>query len=96
MLVEAWRSVPEVTHSWQVNQPTSVFGGIELNPWSERERPLEEIRTEVRSKYAKISGLEIFTFAAGGLPGASSGLPVQFVISANTGYGELARVGEGC
>ena len=35
-----------------------------------------------------------FTFAAGGLPGASSGLPVQFVISANVGYEELERVAE--
>ena len=93
-MVEAWRTVPEVTHSWQVNEPTSVFGGIELKPWSQRERTLEEIRQEVQSKYDKISGLEIFTFAAGGLPGASSGLPVQFVISANVGYQELDRVAE--
>lgn len=93
-MVQAWRTVPEVTHSWQVNEPTSVFGGIELKPWSERERTLEEIRAEVQSKYDKISGLEIFTFAAGGLPGASSGLPVQFVISANVDYVELERVAE--
>ncbi len=93
-MVEAWRTVPEVSHSWQVNEPTSVFGGLELVPWSERERSLEEIRQEVQSKYDKISGLEIFTFASGGLPGASSGLPVQFVISANVGYRELDRVAE--
>ena len=93
-MVEAWRSVPEVSHSWQVNQPNSVFGGIELKPWDERQRTLEEIRVEVQQKYNGISGLEIFTFAAGGLPGASSGLPLQFVISANVGYRELDRVAE--
>ncbi|MEM7078710.1 MAG: efflux RND transporter permease subunit [Pseudomonadota bacterium] len=93
-MVEAWRTVPEVTHSWQVNNPTSVFGGIELKPWDERERSLEEIRREVQSKYDKISGLEIFTFAAGGLPGAASGLPLQFVISGNVGYAELDRVAQ--
>lgn len=93
-MVQAWISVPEVSHSWQVNEPNSVFGGIELKPWSERERTLEEIRQEVQGKYDKISGLEIFTFAGGGLPGASSGLPVQFVISANVGYAELERVAE--
>lgn len=93
-MVEAWRSVPEVSHSWQVNQPNSVFGGIELKPWDDRERTLEEIRVEVQQKYNGISGLEIFTFAAGGLPGASSGLPLQFVISANVGYRELDRVAE--
>ena len=52
------------------------------------------IRQEVQGKYSKISGLEIFTFAAGGLPGASSGLPLQFVISGNVGYAELDRVAE--
>ncbi|MEE8292003.1 MAG: efflux RND transporter permease subunit [Candidatus Tectomicrobia bacterium] len=93
-MVNAWRSVPEVSHSWQVNRPNSVFGGLELLPWEERERTLEEIRREVQSKFSRISGLEVFTFAAGGLPGASSGLPVQFVISSNVPYEELDRVAE--
>mgnify|MGYP003700645909 CR=1 FL=1 len=93
-MVAAWRTVPEVTHSWQVNQPTSVFGGLELEPWDERQRTLEEVRREVQSKFDRVSGLEIFTFAAGGLPGAASGLPVQFVISGNVGYEDLNRVAE--
>ncbi len=93
-MVEAWRTVPEVTHSWQVNRPNSVFGGLNLKPWSERERTLEEVRQEVQAKYNRISGLEVFTFASGGLPGAESGLPIQFVISANVGYEELDRVAE--
>lgn len=93
-MVDAWRTVPEVMHSWQVNEPTSVFGGLQLQPWSERERNLEQIRQEVQGKYDRISGLEVFTFAGGGLPGASSGLPVQFVVSANVGYQELNRVAE--
>ena len=93
-MVDAWRTVPEVSHSWQVNDPTRVFGGLVLVPWSERERSLEEIRQEIQAKYDKISGLEIFTFAAGGLPGADSGLPLQFVISSNADYKELDRVSE--
>src|SRR5262249_55029107 len=63
-------------------------------PWSERKRSLEQVREEVQSKYDKISGLEIFTFAEGGLPGASGGLPVQFVISGNVGYPQLDRVAD--
>ena len=93
-MVQAWRTVPEVSHSWQVNEPTSVFGGLELLPWSERKRTLEAVRQEVQSKFDKVSGLEILTFAAGGLPGASSGLPVQFVISANVGYESLNQVAD--
>ncbi len=93
-MVDAWRTIPEATHSWQVNQPTSVFGGVILKPWSERERSLEEVRQELQAKFDRISGLEIFTFASGGLPGAAQGLPVQFVISGNVSYEELDRVGE--
>ena len=49
-MVEAWKTVPEVAHSWQVNEPTSVFGGLQLVPWSERERSLEEIRQEIQQQ----------------------------------------------
>ena len=90
-MVDAWRTVPEVSHSWQANTPERVFGGVELVPWSERERSLEEIRQEIQAKYDKISGLQIFTFASV-LPGADSGLPLQFVISSNADYKELDRV----
>ena len=93
-MVDAWKTIPEVTHSWQVNEPNSVFGGLGLTPWSERERSLEEIRQELQQKYNGISGLEIFTFASGGLPGAASGLPVQFVISGNADYNQLNEVAE--
>ncbi len=93
-MVDAWKTIPESSHSWQVNEPSSVFGGIELVRWEERERTLEEIRQEMQAKYAKISGLEIFTFAGGGLPGASSGMPIQFVLSSNADYRELNRVAD--
>jgi len=93
-MVNAWETIPEASHSWQVNEPSSVFGGVILVPWEERERSLEEIRLEMQAKYSKISGLEIFTFASGGLPGADSGMPVQFVISSNAGYEELDRVSD--
>ena len=93
-MVNAWRTIPETSHSWQANEPSSVFGGIELVRWEDRERSLEEIRQEMQAKYDKISGLEIFTFAGGGLPGASSGMPIQFVISANADYSELERISE--
>jgi multidrug efflux pump len=83
-----------VQQSWQVNEPTGVFGGLQLVPWSERERSLEEVRQEVQRKYDAISGLEIFTFAEGGLPGAGNGLPVQFVISGNVGYEQLDAVAD--
>ena len=32
-MVSTWKQIPEVSHSWQVNNPGTVFGGIELNWW---------------------------------------------------------------
>ena len=93
-MTDAWREIPEAVHSWQANLPSQVYGGVELKPWDQRERKLEEIRLELQSKYDRIGGLEIFTFSGGGLPGADSGLPVQFVISSNADYFELDQVAE--
>ena len=93
-MTAAWKEIPEAVHSWQANLPSQVYGGVELKPWDQRDRKLEEIRLELQSKYDQIGGLEIFTFAGGGLPGAESGLPVQFVISSNGNYFELERVAE--
>ena len=93
-MVDVWRAAPEVSHSWQVNSPNRVFGGMELVPWDERDRSLEEIRQGLQAEFSKISGLEIFTFAGGGLPGADSGLPLNFVIASNAEYEALNRVAE--
>ena len=37
-VVDIWKQIPEFSHSWQVIQPGSNFGGITLYPWEERER----------------------------------------------------------
>ncbi|MFM7785447.1 MAG: efflux RND transporter permease subunit, partial [Gammaproteobacteria bacterium] len=91
-IVAAWRALPEVSHSWQANEPTQIFGGVELKPWSQRERSQKEIQAELQANFARISGLEIFTFAPASLPGSDAGLPVNFVISSTADYTELERV----
>ena len=93
-MVRVWKQVPEVSHSWQVNNPGMVFGGIELVPWSERERSQKEIQADLQAGFGKISGLEIFTFGWASLPGSDSGLPVNFVIASTADYAELDAVSE--
>jgi len=93
-MVEVWRQIPEVSHSWQINNPGQVFGGVELKPWSERERSQEEIQADLQAGFSKISGLEIFTFGSMSLPGADSGLPVNFVIASTADYTEIDRVSD--
>jgi multidrug efflux pump len=93
-MVEVWKQVPEVSHSWQVNNPGQVFGGVELLPWSERKRTQQEIQKDLQDGFNKISGLEIFTFGWASLPGTDSGLPVNFVIASTADYAELDAVSE--
>ena len=93
-MVAVWKQVPEVTHSWQVNNPGNVFGGVELKPWGERKRTQQEIQAELQGEFRKISGLEIFTFGWPSMPGTDSGLPVSFVIASTADYEELDRVSD--
>ncbi|MEP5763004.1 MAG: efflux RND transporter permease subunit [Halieaceae bacterium] len=93
-MVAVWKQVPDVSHSWQVNNPGQVFGGVELKPWSERSRSQQEIQADLQAGFSSISGLEIFTFGWASLPGTDSGLPVNFVIASTADYDELDRVSE--
>jgi len=93
-MVSVWKKIPEVSHSWQVNDPGQVFGGVELKPWSQRERTQQQIQADLQAGFSRISGLEIFSFAWASLPGADSGLPVNFVIASTAGYEEIDRVSD--
>jgi len=93
-IVATWKQVPEVSHSFQVNNPSQVFGGLELRPWSERKRSQQEIQADLQKEFNKISGLEIFTFGWASMPGTDSGLPVNFVVATTAGYEDLDRVSE--
>ncbi len=93
-IIAVWKKIPEVTHSWQVNNPGQVFGGVELAPWSQRERTQQEVQADLQAGFSKISGLQIFTFGWPSLPGTDSGLPVNFVIASTADYAELDAVSE--
>lgn len=93
-MVEVWKQIPEVSHSWQVNSPGQVFGGVELHRWEERDRTQQEVQKELQAAFNKISGLEILTFGFPAMPGTDSGLPVNFVIAGTADYEELDRVSE--
>lgn len=93
-MVAAWKALPEVSHSWQVNRTGSVFGGIALKPWEQRERSQKEIQLELQERFGRISGLEIFSFGTPSLPGSSPGLPVSFVITSSAGYEVINEVAD--
>ncbi|MGE4607036.1 MAG: efflux RND transporter permease subunit, partial [Myxococcota bacterium] len=93
-MTEVWKNIPEISHSWQFNSQSEVFGGLELKLWGDRERTQQEVLLEAQAEYDKISGLEIFAFAWNNLPGSDSGLPINFVVASTADYDEIDRVSE--
>ena len=93
-IVDIWKEIPEVSHSWQVSSTRFIMGGLTLTPWDERTRTQEEIIQELQPHLLGISGLETFTFSEARLPGAESGLPVNFVVASNENYVSMDGVTE--
>jgi hydrophobe/amphiphile efflux-1 (HAE1) family protein len=93
-VVKIWKDIPEFSHSWQVIRPYENFGGITLQPWSERERSQQEVHAEFQKKLGSVAGMELFSFGSPSLPGADAGLPVSFVIASTADYKEVMRIGE--
>ncbi|TDG12103.1 multidrug efflux protein [Seongchinamella unica] len=93
-LVDLWKEIPEFSHSWQVIQPSSNFGGISLYHWDERERKQQDLLLELQNKLGQITGMELFAFGDPALPGSDAGLPVSFVVASTADYREVMRVGE--
>ena len=77
-----------------MTRPNNAFGGLTLTPWGERERTQREIQQQFQAEAQKISGLEVFSFAEPGLPGADAGLPINFVVASTANYLEVDRVSE--
>ncbi|EED32667.1 multidrug efflux RND transporter [gamma proteobacterium NOR5-3] len=93
-VVDIWKEIPEINSSWQVAEPDSNFGGLNMTPWRERTRSQQEVQRELQAKLGSVAGMEMFTFGSPALPGSDSGLPVSFVIASTAGYEEVERVGE--
>jgi multidrug efflux pump len=93
-VVKIWKGIPEFSHSWQVMFPNNNFGGITLQPWSERERTQQEVQTEFQQKINGIAGMQMFAFGTPPLPGFDAGLPVSFVVASTEDYQSVMQVGE--
>lgn len=92
-VVDIWREIPEVSHSWQAVSPEFNFGGLTLHHWSERERSQQEVQAEFQQRLGSIAGLDAFSFGMPALPGSDAGLPVSFVVASTADYSEVYQVG---
>jgi multidrug efflux pump len=93
-IVDIWKKIPEFSHSWQVIEADTNFGGVTLHHWDDRERSQQDLLLELQTELAKITGMELFAFGEPALPGSDAGLPVSFVIASTADYSEIMRVGD--
>ena len=91
---ENFEQLPEYNDSFFIlgmNQD-QVFGGFKMIAASDRERSQMEVLPQLQGMLSRVAGFQIAVFPRPSVPGASRGLPVQFVITSERSYEELAAV----
>jgi multidrug efflux pump len=82
---------PRSSRGVQLNQ---AFGIASMVPWSQREARQKEVLERVGKLVENVPGMAITTFQFPELPGASSGLPIQFVITTPNSFEPVPIAGE--
>ena len=85
---EAFVSIPETRHTFQLTQPFMGFSGMGVKPWSQRSRSTEEILPELFGKVGAIPGIRVIATTPAPLPGGGQ-FPVEFVIASTAEPREL-------
>src|SRR5690606_13365977 len=86
----AYEETPEFHHSFQITFPTGGFGGLVVNPWSERERSIFQIQPEIAAKLGGLAGVKAPAILPPALP--SPGLfPVEFVIASTAEHEQIVE-----
>jgi len=94
-------ALPEVTtRFWVIGfdpvsglpSTSSGFAGLVLKPWKQRERKAAALTRVLTGVGSSVSGLDVAGFVPPSLPGAGSGLPVQFVVSSTADHARVVEV----
>ncbi|MEZ9563653.1 multidrug efflux RND transporter permease subunit [Vibrio artabrorum] len=86
---------PEVAYAQVftgVPSANQAFGIASMVPWSERETSQSEAANRVGTLVKDIPGMAVTAFQMPELPGAGSGLPIQFVITTPNSFESLFQI----
>ncbi|ROV61397.1 multidrug efflux RND transporter permease subunit [Vibrio ponticus] len=75
-----------------VPNSNQAFGIASMVPWSEREASQAEVANRVGGLVANVPGMAVTAFQMPELPGAGSGLPLQFVITTPNAFESLFAI----
>ncbi len=96
-LVKALNTLPEEHRTFLfmgMAGPNTVFGGIKMEPPSQRDRFIMEVLPDVQQAMRGVAGMQIAAFPKASLPGDQGGLPVQFVIQSSADFSALDTVAD--
>ncbi|WP_029133689.1 efflux RND transporter permease subunit [Sedimenticola selenatireducens] len=93
---EGFTKIPEFNDGFYILGRTqdTVFGGFKMTSISQRERTQMEVQPEVQATLDKVAGFQTVAFPRPSLPGSSGGLPVQFVLTSDRTYEEIAALAD--
>ncbi|OEE63229.1 transporter [Enterovibrio norvegicus FF-454] len=92
---EKLASQPEVSFAQVfsgVPKSNQAFGIASLVPWSDREASQADVVKRMTEEVKDVPGMAVTAFQMPELPGASSGLPIQFVITTPSNFESLFQV----
>ena len=75
-----------------VPNSNQAFGIASMVPWSEREASQAEVTARVGKLVQDVPGMAVTAFQMPELPGAGSGLPIQFVITTPNSFESLFQI----
>jgi multidrug efflux pump len=75
-----------------VPNSNQAFGIASMVPWSERETSQSEVANRVSGLVSGVPGMAVTAFQMPELPGAGSGLPIQFVITTPNAFESLFTI----
>jgi multidrug efflux pump len=81
--------VPGLDMIWQIVNPNNGFGGIELVPFHEREKSVEEMLPAITAELASITGLRVFPSLEPSLPSAGQS-DVEMVVLSTDSYENMS------
>lgn len=85
-------TVAGIDMSSRLPSPSSGLIGLQLKPWSQRERSSTQVSQLITAQAAGVAGVSTASFLPASLPGAGGGMPVQFVVCSTDGHERVMEV----
>ena len=93
---DEFETIPEYNDGFYILGMTqdTVFGGFKMTSINQRERSQMDLQPEIQAALDKVAGFQAVAFSRPSLPGSAGGLPVQFVITSDRTYEEIAALAD--